>query len=1071
MLALAPGRTVSADRLAEGLWGEAPPPSAAKMVQLYVSHLRRVLDGDGVRIVTHGRGYELELAEGDIDAVRFERLLEQSRPREALALWHGDALVDLADEPFAATEIRRLDELRLRASESAIDADLDAGRHAEVIGELERLIAEEPLREHLRAQHMLALYRAGRQSDALEAYRGARAVLVDEVGVEPGVELRGLQEAILAHDPALDLPAPDTEPATSPGSRSRRARVWLLAGAAVLLLAGITAFGVIRVLEPEGLAGIHENSVGLINPDGLRITKEISVGAGPSAATEGGGSVWIANAADGTVSRIDRRRDEAVRIAVGGAPAAVAFGGGSLWVADSESRDVVQVDPGANQPVSRITVGNAPRALAVTPGALWVASGVDGRIRKIDLDTGRPGSPIGVGTNPSALAAGAGALWVASEESGTITRIDPRSGRVVQAIPVGSGASAVAVGEGAVWVVNRQVGTLARIDPERNAVTWSGAVGSDPTAVAVGEGAVWVAGGEEGTVVQVDPDGPRVVERRKTGSSPAAIAVAGGSVWAAADAPRSAHRGGTLRVLIPSSPKPRQTLDWLNPQAYDGWAAFSLESLAYDGLVAYRRVEGAAGATIVGALATTVPPASRDGQSYVFTLRRGLRYSDGRPVRPADFRASMERFLQAMRDLPANQRPPDLYEGIVGARRCMAASGRCDLSRGIEADAQTRTISVHLTRPDPEFLHKLTVPFASVVPADSPTGATAGRTPPGTGPYRVAAWDSRRGGTFERNPYFLSGPARSRGAGFADRIEIVLDDYRKIEQQIAATQRGSADVAILADTFGSELSPARLRALAAQAPGRLSSTPAASSEWIYLNVRRRPFDDPRVRRAVNFAIDRDRVVTLGGGREVGQPSCQILPAGFPGHEPYCPYTAKRAEGRGWSAPDLDQARRLVAASGRAGEHVVVHAEPWRAPVARYYTRLLDDLGFRATLAFEPGAGDYRRSAQPQTGFTGWLADRLTPGSFLGDNFACAVAGEHNVSRLCDRELDRLIDRAQRTPPAEAGPAWAAADRRVTDLAAAVPLTSRRVAVLISKRVGNVKTHGQWFTLLDQMWVR
>ena len=100
-----------------------------------------------------------------------------------------------------------------------------------------------------------------------------------------------------------------------------------------------------------------------------------------------------------------------------------------------------------------------------------------------------------------------------------------------------------------------------------------------------------------------------------------------------------------------------------------------------------------------------------------------------------------------------------------------------------------------------------------------------------------------------------------------------------------------------------------------------------------------------------------------------------------------------------------------------------------------------------------------------------MADRLTPGSFLGDNFACAVAGEHNVSRLCDRELDRLIDRAQRTPPAEAGPAWAAADRRVTNLAAAVPLTSRRVAVLVSKRVGNVKTHGQWFTLLDQMWVR
>jgi DNA-binding beta-propeller fold protein YncE len=639
------------------------------MVQLYVSHLRRVLDGNGAGIVTRGRGYELQLSDGDVDAVRFERLVDESRAREALALWRGEPLADVVDEPFAADEIRRLGELRLRAAECAVDADLDAGRYAEVIGELEALVAVEPLREHFRAQHMLALYRAGRQSDALAAFRDARSALVEQIGVEPGAELQRLHEQILAHDPALDLPAAGaSEPAASPRAPPRRAPAWLLVGAAVLILAGITTFGVIRVLEPEGLASIDENHVGLINPDGLRITKEIPVGAGPSAAAEGGGSVWIANAADGTVSRIDRTRDEAVRIAVGGAPAAVAFGAGSLWVADSESRDVVQVDPGANKPVGRITVGNAPRALAVTPGALWVASGVDGRIRKIDLRSGHTGSPIRLGANPSALAAGAGALWVASEESGTVTRIDPRTGRVVQPISVGSGASAVAVGEGAVWVVNRQVGTLSRIDPERNAVTWSGAVGSDPTAVAVGEGAVWVAGGEDGTVVQVDPDGPRVVETRKTGSSPAAIVVAGGSVWAAADAPRSAHRGGTLRVLVPSSPKPSLPLDWLDPHAYMGWAAFSLESLAYDGLVAYRRVEGPAGATIVGALATTAPPASHDGLSYVFTLRRGLRYSDGRPVRPADFRASMERFRQATRDLPATC-------GRRGSTRASSARG------------------------------------------------------------------------------------------------------------------------------------------------------------------------------------------------------------------------------------------------------------------------------------------------------------------------------------------------------------------------------------------------------------
>jgi DNA-binding SARP family transcriptional activator len=207
MLALEPGRTVSADRLAEGLWGDALPPSAAKMVQLYVSHLRRALDGDAVRIVTRGRGYALELAEDEVDVVRAERLLEESRAREALALWRGEPLEDLADEPFAAPEIRRLEELRVRAAERAIDADLEAGRHDEVIAELDALVAGNPLRERLHAQRMLALYRAGRQSEALEAYRAARAGLVEQIGVEPGAELQRLHERVLAHDPALDPPA------------------------------------------------------------------------------------------------------------------------------------------------------------------------------------------------------------------------------------------------------------------------------------------------------------------------------------------------------------------------------------------------------------------------------------------------------------------------------------------------------------------------------------------------------------------------------------------------------------------------------------------------------------------------------------------------------------------------------------------------------------------------------------------------------------------------------------------------------------------------------------------------
>ncbi len=224
MLALCANRTVGTDALIDGLWGERPPESAAKNVQLHVSRLRKALasDAGGASILTHGRGYELKLSEEAVDAVRFEHLVERARreaergiadgtAKEALELWRGAPLADVAAEPFAGPEIRRLEELHLRALELTIDAELAAGRHGEVIGRLEALLAEHPLNERFHAQRMLALYRAERQSEALEAYRQAHRTLTDEIGIEPGPELHRLQEQILAQDPALAAPAPPEE--------------------------------------------------------------------------------------------------------------------------------------------------------------------------------------------------------------------------------------------------------------------------------------------------------------------------------------------------------------------------------------------------------------------------------------------------------------------------------------------------------------------------------------------------------------------------------------------------------------------------------------------------------------------------------------------------------------------------------------------------------------------------------------------------------------------------------------------------------------------------------------------
>ena len=212
MLGLRANETVPVDRLIDGLWGDDPPATAAKMVQLYVSQLRRVIAEGDARIETHGRGYELRLVEGAVDARRFERLVERASrtpaaghglAREALGLWRGEAMADVVGEPFAPLEVRRLEALRLRASELAVEEDLAAGDTARALAQVQPLVDQHPLREHLHALLMLSLYRAGRQAEALDAFVGVRRVLVEHAGVEPGAELRELHEAILRQDPAL----------------------------------------------------------------------------------------------------------------------------------------------------------------------------------------------------------------------------------------------------------------------------------------------------------------------------------------------------------------------------------------------------------------------------------------------------------------------------------------------------------------------------------------------------------------------------------------------------------------------------------------------------------------------------------------------------------------------------------------------------------------------------------------------------------------------------------------------------------------------------------------------------
>jgi DNA-binding SARP family transcriptional activator len=214
-LLLDANRIVPVETLLESIWGDPPPPSARKVLQVYISQLRKAIDADAIE--TRAPGYRIVLERDDYDLGRFERLVEAGRAaeaprrvellRQALSLWRGTPLAEFRQEPFAPPAGRRLAELRLSALEQRLEAELQLGRHEALVGELETLVEQEPLREGLRRQLMLALYRSGRQADALERYREGRRLLVEELGIEPGPGLQELERAILRHDPALDEPA------------------------------------------------------------------------------------------------------------------------------------------------------------------------------------------------------------------------------------------------------------------------------------------------------------------------------------------------------------------------------------------------------------------------------------------------------------------------------------------------------------------------------------------------------------------------------------------------------------------------------------------------------------------------------------------------------------------------------------------------------------------------------------------------------------------------------------------------------------------------------------------------
>jgi YVTN family beta-propeller protein len=1081
ILLLHANEVVGTERLIDELWGESPPRAARKALQVYVTHLRKALGSERIR--TRAPGYVLELAPDELDLHRFERLVEEGRDlrangdpagataalREALALWKGQPLADFTFEPFAQTEIPRLEEQRLEALEERIDAELALGHGSELVAELEALVAKHPYRERLRGQLMLALYRAGRQADALAAYQEARKLLVEELGVEPSPALQRLEGAILRQEPALEtvleepaVAAPPRRPAETAGRLN-----WRLAAAVpvVLLAAGLVSLGLSRWRDSDSLSRVQANAIGVIDADAAEIDGEVPLpGSRPGAIAAGGNFVWATSEAEGTVSRVDPDGRDVQTLHVGESANGVAYGARAVWVTNGEKRAVVQINPDPLEVVQTIPVGNGPGPVAVGEGAAWVANTIDGTLSRIDLAGGGP-KTFRVGAAPAGIAVGLGAVWVTSDATGTVLRLDPRSGTIVESISVGNAPTGIAIGEGAVWVANRLDGTVSRIDPATNSLSATIPVGVSPTSVAAGLGAVWVANAGDGSIARIEPGSDPAVDKWiPVESSPNAIALADGNAWATTLPSLPDHRGGVLRVesfplscgcVDPAFAEPRPLGSTVIP-------------LAYDGLIAFRRVGGIGGAALVPNLAVRVPVPTDQGRTYTFQLRRGVRYSDGTPVRASDVRYSLERALTLVSDLTR------YYGAVVGAAEC-GSSARCDLSQGIEVDDAAGRITIRLARADADFLYKLTLPFAFVVPAGTPLRPARTEPIPGTGAYRIASLPPDRELRLVRNSHFQVRSPDARPDGYPDEIRYHLTT--DAGSQVAAVAQGRADVML-----GPPVE--RLTGLLTRYPGRLHSDAVPWTDFMFLNTRVPPFDDLRVRRALNYAVNRKRMVDLLGGTLAAQPTCQLLPPAVPGFRPYCPFSINPAGT--WTAPDLAKAKALIAASGTRGMRVQVLAydQFGRVGYGRYFVSLLRRLGYRSSLRVIPKlfsdyleyAGNSRNRAQ--LGTFGWYAD-YPSAAFLRDLFSCASfvpgsAANLNLSAFCDPRVDAKMARAadlQASDPARANALWAEADRMVVDRAAAVPLVNQHVVGFVSERVGNYQLHPQWLTLLDQLWVR
>jgi peptide/nickel transport system substrate-binding protein len=544
----------------------------------------------------------------------------------------------------------------------------------------------------------------------------------------------------------------------------------------------------------------------------------------------------------------------------------------------------------------------------------------------------------------------------------------------------------------------------------------------------------------------------------------ASALLAVGAVSPASAEYKKEHRGGTMRILAHAA---AGTVDPHINYTLQYWQVF--QSL-YDGLIAFQKAPGADGFVKVPNIAEEFPKPTNDGKTYVFKIRKGIKFSNGKDLGVKDVVASLQRIFKV-----SSPTAGGFYSVIVGADKCLKEAATCTLEGGVIGDEAASTVTINLTRPDAEIFDKLALPHAAILPADSPTTDVGSNPLPTTGPYMISAYDPNKGMTLSRNPNFRVWSEQAQPDGYPD---VVQYDFGPTEEaQVTAVQNGEAD------WMFDEAPADRLAEMGTKNKDQVHVTPLTAWWYLPMNVNLAPFDNIKVRQAVNYALDRKALVNLFGGPVLATPVCQVLPPGFPGHVDYCPYT--KDPGAKWSATDMEKAKKLIEESGTKGQKVsiIVEDKTVAKSIGVYLQSVMTELGYVADV--KPISQNIQftyiqnTNNKVQMSVTQWYQDYPAASDFLNILFGCAsfTPGSEssiNIAGYCNKDVDAKMQAALAlgvTDPEGANKMWAEIDKSVTDDAPAAALFTPKHLDFVSKRLGNFQFNSQFYWMVTQSWVQ